>query len=690
MKSKTTGPAYEAFKRQQAEISRQRSAAGRDIADEFPAVAHPKRKARARRDFEYFCRTYLPDTFNLAWSDDHRTVISKMQRAALEGGQFAVAMPRGFGKTSLSLAAVLWSLLYGHRRFVALIAAEQIAALQLLDSVRTDLECNDTLAEDFPEVCYPIRRLDGISHRANGQTFKGERTHITWTGDEIVLPSIPGSVASAGIVRVAGITGRIRGMNFARPDGKKVRPDLVIIDDPQTDESARSPAQTMNRLQVIGSAILGLAGPGKKIAAVMPCTVIYPDDLADQVLDRKKYPQWQGERTRLVRSLPRNEKLWEQYAEIRADSLRAGNQGKEATEFYRANREAMDEGAEVAWPLRFNPDEASAVQNAMNLRIDNPAAFAAEQQNEPLRPERDAGNLSSDTVGEKINGRPRGIVPEGCEHLTAFVDVQGTMLFWVVCAWQKDFTGYIVDYGAYPDPKRPVFTLREVKKTLQTLHPGGQEAAIYAGLNALSDQLAGREWKRADGALMRVDRMAIDAGFETKSVELFVRQSKHAAILLPSFGKYIGATTSPMALWPGKDRAARRSGWHWMLERGKTGLRHLLIDTNHWKSFVCKAFLTPQGAAGCLSVFGNEPREHELLGLHLTSEYRQAVSSRGRTVDEWKLKPGSPDNHWFDCLVGCAAVASLIGCTTHGAADDKVVERRRLKLSELQRQKQRR
>ena len=45
-------------------------------------------------------------------------------------------------------------------------------------------------------------------------------------------------------------------------------------------------------------------------------------DLADQVLDRKKNPDWQGVRTKMLRSLPTNAKLWEQYAEVRANSLR--------------------------------------------------------------------------------------------------------------------------------------------------------------------------------------------------------------------------------------------------------------------------------------------------------------------------------------------------------------------------------
>jgi hypothetical protein len=38
----------------------------------------------------------------------------------------------------------------------------------------------------------------------------------------------------------------------------------------------------------------------------------------------------------------------------------------------------MDAGAEVAWPERFKHDEVSAIQHAMNLKLQDEAAFFAE------------------------------------------------------------------------------------------------------------------------------------------------------------------------------------------------------------------------------------------------------------------------------------------------------------------------
>src|SRR4029453_10797924 len=193
-----------------------------------------------------------------------------------------------------------------------------------------------------------------IANRCSGQLYQGRRTHIGRTAKEIVLPTIPDSPASAAIIKVAGITGGIRGMKYKRRDGKTVRPCLVVLDDPQTDESARSLSQCATRESILAGAVLGLAGPGKKISGIMPCTVIRPGDMADNILSRDKHPEWNGERTKMVYAFPTNEKLWAKYAEVRGESLRSEHGLTDATTFYKANREAMDEGAIIAWPERFN------------------------------------------------------------------------------------------------------------------------------------------------------------------------------------------------------------------------------------------------------------------------------------------------------------------------------------------------
>ena len=683
------GRDYEAIKEAAAARNRALSEAGRDIG-ELPAVVDPERKARAERDFRFFCETYFPQTFHLAWSPDHLKVVARIEQAVLHGGLFAMAMPRGSGKTSIAECACLWAVLYGHRDFVCLIGASEVHALEMLESIKMELDGNDRLEADFPEVCHPIRCLDGIANRCSGQLYRGERTHIGWTANEVVLPTMPEGKASGAIVKVAGITGRIRGMKYKRADGKTVRPSLVVLDDPQTDESARSLSQCATRERILAGAVLGLAGPGKKISGIMPCTVIRPGDMADQILDREKHPEWNGERTKMVYSFPGNEKLWGKYTEVRAESLHVHGDMREATAFYVANREALDEGARVAWPERFNHDEASAIQHAMNLKLQDEAAFFAEYQNEPL-PEggvEDDEMLSADEIAAKTNRMKRREVPIGASRLTMFIDVQGKLLFYTVAAWADDFTGYVIDYGAYPDQKRRYFTLRDATRTLQHAAKGaGLEGAIYAGLETLTGDFLAREWKREDGAHLKIERCLIDAnwGTSTDVVYQFCRQSSHAAVLTPSHGRFVGASSIPFSEY--RRKRGDRVGLNWRIPNvhGRRAIRHVVFDSNYWKSFIHARLAVAMGDRGCLSLFGRTPEAHRLFAEHVTSEYRVKTEGRGRVVDEWKMRPETSENHWLDCLVGCAVAASMQGVVLPGTDVKAVVSRERVKLSDLQR-----
>lgn len=710
--------AYENQKANAYKRSQQLSLSGRDIGD-LPPVENPERKKKCERNFRLFCETYLPHIFNLTWSADHLKVMEKIERSVLEGGLFALAMPRGTGKSSLCEAGGEWAMMYGHRDFITLIGATENAAVEIMDSIKTELEANELLEADFPEVCYPIKQLDGIANRCAGQLYHGERTRITWTANELVLPTIEGSKASGTVIRVAGLTGRIRGMKFKRSDGHSVRPSLVIVDDPQTSESANSIEQTRKRLRILTSDVLGLAGPGKKISGLMPCTVIRPGDMAEQILDRMKHPEWNGEKMKMLYSLPENMKLWEEYSEIRAESLREHGNIKLATDFYAAHREEMDKGSVVAWPDRHNPDELSALQHAMNLKLQDEASFAAEYQNEPLTEDAQEDTLLSvDEICSQLNGLKRGIVPLECTHLTMFVDIQKTLLYWMICAWSDDFTGAVIDYGAWPDQKRIHFRLVEANPTMQNKFPkAGLEGQIYNSLEALFNEKLETSFVREDGAEMSIEKALIDAnwGTSTDTVYQFCRQTAHSGIIMPGHGRYIGASSRPMTEY--RKQRGDRLGFNWLIPgiSGKRAIRHVVFDTNFWKSFVHSRLAVPKGDSGTLTLFGKSPLQHQMFAEHLTAEYRIKTEGRGRTVDEWKIRPERNDNHFLDCLAGCAVCASIQGAglpehfnfiskrrpiklsaineplgataeTVPFAQSDPVVKKR-LKLSEIQKNK---
>jgi len=181
--------------------------------------------------------------------------------------------------------------------------------------------------------------------------------------------------------------------------------------------------------------------------------------------------------------------------------------------------------------------------------------------------------------------------------------------------------------------------------------------------------------------MLKIDRCLIDAnwGQSTDVVYQFCRQSSHSAIVMPSHGRYVGASSVPFSEY--KRKRGERVGHHWRIPnvQGKRQVRHVVIDTNYWKSFVHARLGVAIGDPGCLSLFGRKPA--------ITAEYRVRTEARGRVVDEWKLRAGSPDNHWFDCLVGCAVAASIQGATLFGTQVSGRTSRKRMKLSQLQRSK---
>ena len=660
----TTGRTYEEIKEAARERSAAASQSGRDIGA-VPKVVDQQRRDACRNDLMLFLKTYFPQKFKLAWSSEHKIVIAKIEAAVLHGGLFALAMPRSTGKTTICERAAIWATAFAHRRFVALIGATEEAACQILDEIKMEIECNELLLQDFPEICYPVRRLDGIANRCNGQTCLGVRTRITWTDNEIVYPTVDGAKSSGTVIQVRGITGRVRGMKAAVATGESLRPDLVLIDDPQTDESAASPEQNRKRMRILSGAILGLSGPGVKIAGVMPCTVIRPGDMADEILNRDRHPEWNGERRKLMLEFPKDMDLWNKYHEIWADSLRECGDIQMATQFYTDHRAEMDAGAVVSWPERFEPGEISGIQYAMDLFFRDKDTFYSEYQNEPLPDdEGEADKITVQSVWDRMNNRKRGEIPLEAEHLAMFVDVQGKLLFYMVCAFADNFTGYIVDYGAFPDQKRRYFSLKDANPTFQLKYKNsGWEGALYSALGDLTDDLLSRKWKREDGAELYIEKCVIDSawGDSTKTIYRFCKESPFSRILMPSKGRGISAAQRPMTEY--RRESGVKIGFNWRIfrVRGQASARLFEYDTNFWKSFFRQRLFSAPGDPGSFTVFGSDEEQHRLLAEHLSSEVSTVTNGGGRRVDVWKLIPGR-ENHWLDSTVGCMAAASLLGC----------------------------
>jgi hypothetical protein len=297
----------------------------------------------------------------------------------------------------------------------------------------------------------------------------------------------------------------------------------------------------------------------------------------------------------------------------------------------------------------------------------DPIAFAAEYQNEPIREDSYAHDLlTADQVAEKLSRHARGVAPIAATRLSAFIDVQQRVLFWCVCAWDERFGGAVIDYGTYPEqPAGMHFTARDAPRDLAHAHPGtGFEGALFAGLGALTAKILGREWQRDGGAVLRVGLCLIDAGWgqSTATVYQFCRQSEFGPITYPSYGRYVGAASRPFSDY--RPKPGERVGLNWRMPHGggRRAQRYVLFDSNFWKTFIAARLLSAAGDVGSLSLFGDRPATHRLFAEHVTAEYRVQAQVGERRVEEWKIRPHQTENHWLDCLVGCAVGASVLGC----------------------------
>ncbi len=677
---------YAARKERERLRQASQSAAGRDIAP-IPEVVDAERRERCRLDLAEFCTTYNPAAFPLKWSAAHRRALTKIEQSVLHGMLFGLAMSRGSGKSTILKMAALWATLYGHRRYVVVVGCNQAKATDIMSDLKMFVQFLPGLYEDFPEVVYPIRALGNITNRSAGQICDGRPTGIKWKQDEIVFPSIEGSAASGTRIGTTGLTGKgIRGTAKALQSGEVLRPDLVLLDDPQDDASAASATQNARNIRLICGAVLGMAGPGKDIAGVMATTVICRGDMADVVLDPTQHPEWRGERTSMLDSMPTNLGAWDRYYGVYENCLQKDPPDMQpANDYYLAHRDELDAGSVASWPERHLESEVSAVQHAMNLRFRDEAAFWAEYQNQPRGAESDEEITGKAALVERTNRVARQQVPAGLPILTAHIDVHDDLLFFAVGAFADNFTGAVVDYGTYPEQTRGMFTLRSAGVTIAAKHQGGKDGRLLAALETLLDDLTGREYKLVGGGAIKIARVLCDAGYKPAIVRGLA--GKYPA-LMPSRGLGITAGRKPMAEF--QPRPGERHGHNWLVTAAAEGnAPEVRFDANFWKTEVHQAFQTPPGDPGALTLFGDGHTDHRLYAAHLCeSEYFVKTEGNGRQLREWKQTPQRNDNHWFDNTVGLLVAASLEGATLPGQRrQEKAAEP--VSFAELQRQRQR-
>lgn len=657
----TARDAYERNKERSRRASRERSLAGRELGP-LPAIGSLTRRVAARNSLLVFARTYFAKKVKKPFGPIHYALLERLQTTIVEGGKAAVAMPRGTGKTTLSLIAAVWALLNGYRRYIVIVAANTKEARRILKALATMIATNPELLRDYPEVCFPLAKLGGSALLARGQTFYGEPTGVRIAADSFRLPTVRGSAASGAVVAAYGINAAIRGLQEEGPDGETMRPDFLFLDDLQTDAVAINPKRVEALDEKVASTLQGLAENGGELAMVQTITVRAPGDYAELILDREIYPLWNGERFAAVDPMPERTDLWREYRALLFENPDA------ATAFYRANLDEMRRGAVVGWPDAYQGRKlVDALEYYMRLWCENERAFWSEQQNRPQERFSGAVKLPAKEIARKLNGYERGVVPNATAKVAAFVDVHGDVLYWSVVAFRDDFAAFVVDYGTFPEQRRAYFAKDDGGlEDLKSLFPGATvDGRVRLGLEMLFSELLGRTFRREEGgeSLVGIDRIGVDRGWKSEVVENAIR-STNPRFIIPTKGAAVGAKQAPMRTWPRRD--GRVFGWHLLNEKTKgAAFRSILVDSNYWKTKVHEAASLEAGEPGSLSLWGTSRATHRMFSEHLAAEIAKPVECVGNRVVEWEPSPTRPDNHFFDCVVGCLVIASTLGLLTN-------------------------
>jgi hypothetical protein len=726
---------------------------------------HYQLREDCKYDFKKFCEEYMSESFYEEWSDDHLIVIKKIEKVILSGGKFAVAMPRGQGKTTLCRAAMVWAICYGHKKYLYFIGANDEMARDSLRSVKLTFETNDTLLRDFPEVCYPARCTGGSGDRATiGQNFDGFPTRLKWSSDELNFACLvmtedyashfpdayeykivdPDEVdidttggfwttpSSGTIVKTKGITGGVRGALAKHPlTGADFRPDVFLADDVQSDKGAESPSTVRKIIKTLEGAVSGLAGPGKVISGIMPCTVIEPGDVSDTFLDNEVKPDWKGERCSMVVEWgdgitdddisPETDtgKHWLSYDKIRKQSLREHGDIRDATEYYRIHQEIMDYGFKMSWDSRYIKDKAaggnielSAKQHAMNLRFTNPLTFFAEFQNNPKRISNTGTEIVTKTyVSSHTTEYKKGEIPSECIYLTSFVDIQVESLWYATVAWTQNYSGYIIDYDCFPQTGRRYVTKSQTEQIslltgeymkankgknikLYSLASGQKrapiEGKIYWAIETLMKKLL-VQYQKTDGSIIEHTALAIDTNWEKSKDAIYrwIAQSGNLR-LFPSYGHGVTASDTPWIELPPKENELREDTrhlgigrCHWripavkpVMVKTKDGIEeyvrgtHINYNTNFWKTNLMTRLTTPIGEHGSLTLYSGTPEDHEMFADHIAgSEFPEEQTMKGRTIEVWEEVPNR-DNEFLDCMAGNCMLASLAGARIDDEVSD--------------------
>ena len=316
------------------------------------------RRVACKDDLQRFCRLYLPHHFNKKPSKMHHELYALLEEASMERQtRLAIAAPRANAKTTLvSLAYLLWSMAYEREDFIVILSNTSEQATQILSDLKKELEGNEQILKDFPNLAEPPGRRPSPKR---------------WRQNEIETRN--------GIkVLALGAGQSLRG----RKHGQH-RPSLVVLDDVEGEMDAHSQEVREQRSSWFQKAVLN-AGSPERTNFILVGTVIHFDSLLANLIGIGKNdpaPGWISRKYQAIVKWAEDTEGWIKWEGVYTKRLEyEGLTGKVgAQRYFEDFRDELLEGTEVLWP------EHESYLALMEMRISGGrSSFDSEKQNEPV------------------------------------------------------------------------------------------------------------------------------------------------------------------------------------------------------------------------------------------------------------------------------------------------------------------
>lgn len=609
-----------------------------------------QRREQGTRTFIDFVHTYcIGLMIDDPPSEKFVEALKEMEFALSNSTPYNIELPRGSGKTSAAEMFILYLLATGQKKFAVIVSQNGRSAANILKDIwRPIMEKDTAFAQDFPELCAPFQLTNGSFRRR--QLYKGVSTEIEKNASIIHFARLVDNngvelPTSGSVVTTRGISSGVRGLKVG-----KLRPDLVLLDDIQTSESASNLEQVQKLKDIINKDIMNLSAKGK-LTVIMTSTPIMPDDLCDSI---EHDIAWKTTKYKAMIRFPhdylKDDSLWKRYFQL-FDSENVNNDThQKSLQFYKENRDAMDDGAILFNPNRFKQSDGhiSGLQALMEkMHTIGMAAFMSEYQMQPMKMSYTL-DITPNQVASRIGQHHKLQVPDGYILTVCGIDINSSYgLTYTITSFKRDMTAAVIYHSIF-------------KSAIDNkLSDAAYSQALYDVLVQVC-----REIKDLG---VKIDGVAIDCGGKQWDAVCQFCKVSMQLVGLPCCG-FAGRASNifnPYVRTRLRNAIGRTVLCGNAEEHVKSGAgyKYVFFDADMYKEAAQRAFLSEVGACGSCSLYIAPKDEHSEFALQMCNEKLLAVQHKqtGQDIYHWKTKE---PHDFLDTMAMCYAVAAQQGLTS--------------------------